>query len=60
MIFSAVFVIAIWSAYRSTVGQKRMRQHRKEVLESDGDLTELQGRASIDPGEELRKMAEKE
>jgi hypothetical protein len=60
IIFSVVFVIAIWSAYRSTVGARRMRQHRKEVLESDGDLSELQGRASIDAGDELRKMGEEE
>lgn len=60
VIFSVVFVIAIWSAYRSTVGARRMRAHRKEVLESDGDLSELQGQASIDPGDALRKMAEEE
>jgi len=60
VIFSVVFVVAIWSVYRSTVGSSRMRSHRKEVLESDGDLSQLQGQESIDPGNELRKLGEDE
>ncbi|MBD3673388.1 MAG: hypothetical protein HUJ26_07665 [Planctomycetaceae bacterium] len=57
-VFGAMFAIVIWSVYRATVGATRMRKHRKEVLESEGDLSALQGMESVDPGEELRRLAD--
>ncbi len=59
VVFGAVFMMAIWSVYRSTVGSSRLRSHRKESIESVADLSEIQGESSTDPGEELRKLGEK-
>ena len=56
--FIAIFLMAIWSVYRSTVGSSRLRAHRKDSIESVADLSEIQGESSIDPGEELRRLAE--
>jgi hypothetical protein len=58
VVFGAVFMMAIWSVYRSTVGSSRMRSHRKDSIETVADLSEMQGESSIDPGEELRKLTE--
>lgn len=57
-IFAVMFAGVIWSVYRSTVGATKMRRHRKDVLETEGDLSELQGKDSLDPGEELRRLAD--
>lgn len=57
-VFGVMFAVVIWSVYRSTIGSTRMRMHRKDVLESEGDLSEFQGIESVDPGEELRRLAE--
>jgi len=58
VVFGAIFLMAIWSVYRSTVGSSRLRAHRKDSIESVADLSEIQGESSIDPGEELRRLAE--